>query len=69
MDGNLPQNTNLTVGDTAEMLNVSQSWLNKSRLEGNGPPFLKIGRRVLYHLQDVISWLETRKFNSTSAYP
>jgi hypothetical protein len=28
----------------AEMLNVSTSWLAKSRLTGTGPRFVKIGR-------------------------
>ena len=69
MQNYVQPNIKLNVDSAASMLNVSKSWLNKARLEGNGPPFLKIGRRVLYDPQDVIIWLETRKFNSTSSYP
>ena len=69
MQNYVQPNIKLNVDSAASMLNVSKSWLNKARLEGNGPPFLKIGRRVLYDPQDVIIWLETCKFNSTSAYP
>ena len=34
--------------DVARILNVSTSWLAKSRLSGNGPRFVKIGRAVRY---------------------
>ena len=32
--------------EAAKILNVSLSWLAKSRLSGNGPRFVKIGRAV-----------------------
>jgi hypothetical protein len=34
--------------DVARILNVSTSWLAKSRLSGDGPRFVKIGRAVRY---------------------
>lgn len=58
----------LSVNETAREMGISASWLNKSRLIGNGPPFMKLGRRVLYNVSDVEKWLSSRKFNSTSAY-
>jgi predicted DNA-binding transcriptional regulator AlpA len=58
----------LSVPETAEFLGVSQSWLNQARLIGNGPTYLKVGRRVLYARADIVSWIESRKFSSTSAY-
>jgi predicted DNA-binding transcriptional regulator AlpA len=58
----------LSVHETADLLRVSESWLNKARLIGSGPPFMKLGRRVLYDPADIESWLSSRKFSSTSAY-
>lgn len=34
--------------EVARLLNVSTSWLAKSRLTGTGPRFVKIGRAVRY---------------------
>jgi predicted DNA-binding transcriptional regulator AlpA len=62
------QNAHLTVAETAQVLNVSCSWLNKARLTGDGPIYAKIGRRVVYSTNDLDEWLEKRKFASTSAY-
>ena len=59
----------LSVHQTAELLQVSQSWLNKSRLVGCGPPFLKLGRRVLYDVGDLEHWLTTKRRNNTSERP
>ena len=39
--------------ETAEHIRVSTSWLAKSRLSGDGPPFIKAGRTVLYDINDV----------------
>lgn len=58
----------LSVKETSEFMGVSESWLNKARLAGNGPVFAKISSRVVYDLADIESWLASRKFSSTSAY-
>lgn len=42
---------------------------NNWRTVGGGPPFLKIGGRVLYRLSDVIAWENARIARSTSEYP
>src|SRR5262245_48279340 len=36
---------------------LSESTLNKLRLRGDGPPFIKLGRRVLYDIIDLEEWL------------
>jgi hypothetical protein len=37
------------------------------RLRGDGPPYLKAGRRiVIYDLQDLEEWLGSRRRRSTS---
>lgn len=48
--------TFLTVQQAAKLLGVSSSWLNKLRLTGGGPPFFKLGRRVLYRRDDIDAW-------------
>ena len=42
-----------------------QTW-RKRRLTGDGPPFIKLGSRVLYRREDVNRWLAERVRQSTS---
>lgn len=57
------------VSDTADILGVSTSYLNKARLTGAGPPFVKIGSRVRYDPGDLVDWIEQQKRRSTSDGP
>ena len=50
----------------AKLLGVSLSWLAKSRLNGTGPRFIKIGRAVRYPLSAVREYILSRRRNSTS---
>lgn len=56
----------LPVKGAAEHLGLSVSTLNKLRVFGGGPVFLKLGRRVVYDLADLDQWLETKRRRSTS---
>lgn len=56
----------LTVEEAADWMRLSPSYLNKMRVTGDGPPFFKPGRRVLYRRGDLDRWLDARRFNSTS---
>lgn len=56
----------LSAEETAEHIRMSPSWLAKSRLTGEGPPFIKAGRAVLYDVEDVDLWMAKRKRRSTS---
>ena len=50
-------------------LNYSEAWCERQRWAGTGPPFLKIGRRVLYRKRDVLEWLAAHQtYHSTSEY-
>lgn len=40
--------------------------LETLRSRGGGPPFVKLGRRVVYRREDLDSWLEERVRKSTS---
>lgn len=43
--------------DAARRLGVSQSFLEKLRFYGRpGPPYLKLGSRVLYRIADLEQW-------------
>lgn len=58
----------MNVKQAALYLGVSESWLNKKRGEGNGPKFVKLGRRVLYDSRDLAAYVLERKLSSTSEY-
>ena len=51
----------MRVRQAAARLGVSKSWLDKSRLLGTGPKFVKIGRRVAYDEADLDAWVESHK--------
>jgi predicted DNA-binding transcriptional regulator AlpA len=50
----------------AKLLAVSPSWLAKSRLNGTGPQFIKIGRAVRYATSAVREYVSSRQRISTS---
>ena len=56
----------LSVPEAAAYVGESVSMLNKRRLTGDGPPFLKISRRVVYDTSDLDLWLASKRRVSTS---
>jgi hypothetical protein len=52
--------------DAAELTRLNPRTLEKKRLQGNGPPFIKVGRRVLYDREDLIAWMRQHRRTSTS---
>jgi hypothetical protein len=62
-------NAALNRGDAARFLGFSVSKLDKLRVSGGGPHYLKMGRRVAYDLGDLIAWREVHKVGSTAEYP
>jgi predicted DNA-binding transcriptional regulator AlpA len=51
----------------ADYLGLSPSTLEKFRLTGNGPPYLKAGPKiVVYRQEDLDAWLEANRRRSTS---
>ncbi|MCG9915439.1 MAG: helix-turn-helix domain-containing protein [Phenylobacterium sp.] len=56
----------LTVEEAAERLRLSVSILNKWRVSGDGPPYLKLGRRVLYGRDQIDAWVSASSRRSTS---
>lgn len=57
----------LNNAETARLLGVSPRTLPKWRLRGDGPPFVRVGRRrVLYRLDAIETYLAARSRRSTS---
>lgn len=60
-----PQSSILDVEQAAEYTATPVSTLNKLRLFGGGPVFIKKGRRVQYDTRDLDAWIESLKRTST----
>lgn len=43
------------------MIGVEEATLRKWRSLGTGPLSFKLGRKIAYHYDDVIEWIEYRK--------
>lgn len=63
-----PLSTLLTEDFIAAVRQCSIQLVQAERVSGKGIPFVKIGRHVRYQKSDVVSWLVSRKVNSTSQY-
>lgn len=51
----------MTQTEAAKMLRMSESWLERQRWEHKGIPYLKIGGRVFYEKQDILTWIKQQK--------
>lgn len=62
----------LTTAEAAAFLRLSPRTLERFRVEGSGPRYLKAGAgkraRVLYDPEELRSWLAAFSFRSTSEY-
>lgn len=56
----------LPVEEAATYTDLSASTLNKLRIYGGGPAYLKLGRRVAYDVRDLDAWLASKRRTSTS---
>jgi hypothetical protein len=56
-----------TVEGAAAYTGFSVSFLNKRRVYGGGPIFIKAGRLVMYEQADIDAWLRSCRRTSTSA--
>ncbi len=56
----------LTTRETARFLKISKKTLERMRVEGRGPKFIKVGRNVRYRLDALHEWIETNTVLSTS---
>lgn len=66
---NEPSERFLTPHEAATYLRVSKSYLDKLRVYGGGPEFMRLGKRkILYAIADLKSWAASRRHRSTSEY-
>jgi predicted DNA-binding transcriptional regulator AlpA len=56
----------LTQSECAELLRLSERTLERLRVSGSGPKFLRIRHSVRYRPVDVEAWLASRLRGSTS---
>jgi predicted DNA-binding transcriptional regulator AlpA len=47
--------------EAARYISKSPSWLNKSRADGSGPPFMRLGATIVYAATDLDTWMSDRK--------
>ncbi|WP_114835681.1 helix-turn-helix transcriptional regulator [Agrobacterium tumefaciens] len=47
--------------EASAYLGMSPSWLNKTRLNGTGPVYMKTGGRVQYETSDLDDWLRSSR--------
>jgi predicted DNA-binding transcriptional regulator AlpA len=47
--------------EAAEFLRLSLSWLAKTRMSREGPPFIRIGRSIRYSQAALLQWMKSRQ--------
>ena len=50
----------LSIEQVLEILPVSEAFLAKARASGGGPPFCRMGSRVLYPYSGLMQFMESR---------
>ena len=48
----------LTEKQAAQRWPYSVPWFQRKRHEGGGPPYLKVGGRVIYPIEELDNWFE-----------
>lgn len=56
----------LNTREASAYLGVSASLLEKMRVRGDGPPYAKLGARVIYLREDLDQLMKARRVRSTS---
>jgi excisionase family DNA binding protein len=56
------------VPEAAEFLRISVSTLERFRQTGEGPPYVKLGGRVLYREQDLEEYIKRHVIRSTAEW-
>jgi predicted DNA-binding transcriptional regulator AlpA len=56
----------LTSPEASKFLRLSESWLAKARMRGDGPPYAKFGRSIRYAEATLVQWMKSHLRQSTS---
>ena len=62
----MPSGKKLSTEDAAVHIGSTVSTMAKLRLRGGGPPFYKLGHKVVYDTAELDDWLASRRRVSTS---
>lgn len=54
-----------TPQEVADFLGVTLNALAKLRMDGGGPAFIKVGRRVMYHPDDISAYIDANRRTQT----
>lgn len=66
MTDNISSLPKLRTPAAAAYSGIGESTLEKLRLTGGGPPYMKVGKVVLYDPNDLDTWLASHRRRSTS---
>lgn len=67
MTGSQPEAALLDTSDAAEVLGISPRTLEDWRWRGGGPPFFKLGRRMVrYRPEDLMAFALKSRFQNTA---
>ena len=58
----------MKTNEAAEYIGKSASWLNKTRLTGTGPVYMKVGGGVQYYVSDLDRWLSGTRRTAVYAH-
>lgn len=67
--GDIMAKQRLPVREASEHVGLSKSTLDKLRVYGGGPVFLKLGKRVVYDVADLDAWLAGKRVANTAQAP
>lgn len=59
------QTRKLTPDQAAKHIGLSAAQLAKLRMTGEGPVFLKLGRKIMYQLGDIETWLASKRLTQS----
>jgi hypothetical protein len=68
MEGNMSFNhaaTNYNQKQAARYLGMSTSFLKQKRLDGAGPAYCRVGKRVIYRQEDLDNFLQKHRVETT----
>jgi excisionase family DNA binding protein len=64
-----PKAPRLNVKEAAAYIPVAKSTLDKLRVAGGGPRYIRIGAKILYDVSDLDAWMENHKQANTADIP
>jgi len=62
-----PALVRLSVSETSLLTGLAIKTLEAMRVDGRGPAFMKLGRKVQYRLSDLLAFMEGNTFTTTRA--